>query len=60
VHGSAARGFHGFAVIARKIEAIGREFEAHRNPNAWSFVHAAIITHSTPNAVLDFGSSEFL
>jgi len=43
VYGSATRGFDGFALMAREIEAIGCVLNSHRNADAWSFVHGSII-----------------
>src|ERR1043166_656218 len=60
VNGSTTSGLNSLAVITRKIKAIGWEFNAHRNADAWSSIHAAIITYVTPNALLDLHSNEFL
>ena len=60
VYRSTAGGLQGLAVKTRKIKAIGREFNAHRDADAWSFIHAPIITYVSRNALLDLHSNEFL
>src|SRR5713226_4548723 len=48
VHGQTAGGFHGLAVIARKIESIRFQFDAHRDADARPVVVHRLTLTSLP------------
>ena len=45
VHGQPAGGFDGLAVVARQIEAIRFQLDAHRNADAWPLLIHGIVTN---------------